>query len=101
VTTPCLRPLPLFVLLVTGRAGLSAENGHELANLERSFWLHASQAAKSQKGYWGAGFSPSAAPSEQDVRNAATLLTDKYAANRLYLVYHHEIPLQAAEQAFR
>ena len=93
--------LLLFVLLVTGRIGLSAEKGHDLASLERSFWLHASLSAKSQKGYWGAGFPAASSPTEQEIRNAAKLLTDKVAANRLYLVYHHEIPLQEAEQVFR
>ena len=101
VITPCRRLLLLFVLLVTGRTGLSAEKDHDLANLERSFWLHASLATKSQKGYWGPAFPASPSPTETDIRNAAKLLTDKYAANRLYLVYHHEIPLQEAEQVFR
>ena len=101
VMTRYRRLLLLFVLLVTGRIGLSAEKGHDLANLERSFWLHASLATKSQKGYWGPVFPASSSPTETDIRNAAKLLTDKYAANRLYLVYHHEIPLQEAEQVFR
>ena len=98
---PCLRPLLLFVLLITGRAGTSAENGHDLASLERSFWLHVSLATKSQKGYRGPAFPASPSPTETDIQNAAKLLTDKYAANRLYLVYHHEIPLQEAERVFR
>ena len=99
--TPCLRPLLLFVLLVTGHIGLSAEKGYDLASLERSFWLHASLAAKSQRGYWGPAFPAFPSPTETDIRNAARLLTDTYAANRLYLVYHHEIPLADAEQVFR
>lgn len=93
--------LPLFVLLVTGRAGWSAEKGHDLLSVERSSWLHTSLATKSQKGYWGPNFPASPSPTETDIRNAAKLLTDRYAANRLYLVYHREIPLQEAERVFR
>ena len=74
---------------------------HNLANLERSFWLHASLAASTQRGYWGPEFPASPTPTEADIRNAAKLLTGSYAANRLYLVYHHEIPFFDAEQVFR
>ncbi len=101
MTIPHLRLLLLFVLLVTGGIGLSAETDHDLSSLERSFWLHASLATKSQKGYWGPNFPASSSPTETDIRNAAKLLTDNCAANRLYLVYHHEIPLQEAEQVYR
>jgi hypothetical protein len=100
-TVPHLRLLLVFILFATGRTGLSAETNHDLASLERSFWLHASLATQSQKGYWGPNFAASPSPAETDIRNAANLLTDKYAANRLYLVYHHELPLQDAEQVFR
>jgi len=98
---PYLRLLLLVILLATGRTGWSTETGHDLGNMERSFWLHASLCAKTQKGYWGPGFPPSLTPSEQEVRNAARLLTDTYAANRLYLVYHHEVPLADNQQVFR
>jgi hypothetical protein len=95
--------VPLLCCILFFRVGpfLLADDSHNLANLERSFWLHASLATKSQKGYWGPAFPASPSPTETDIRNAAKLLTDKYAANRLYLVYHHEIPLQDAEQVFR
>jgi hypothetical protein len=64
-------------------------------------WLHASLAATAQKGYWGPAYPASSSPTESDIRNAAKLLTDTYAANRLYLVYHGEITLDDAEQVFR
>lgn len=101
MTTRYYKLLLVFILLGTGRTGLSTETDHDLPSLERSFWLHASLATKSQKGYWGPTFPASPVPTETDIRNAAKLLTDHYAANRLYLVYHHEIPLQEAEQVFR
>ncbi len=97
----CVSLLLVFVLLVTGRICLPAETGHALARLERSFWLHTSLAAKAQKGYWGQNLPASPTPSEQDIQNAAKLLTDTYAANRLYLVFHNEIPLADSEQVFR
>jgi hypothetical protein len=50
VSDSCPRLLLLLVLLVTGRIGSSAERGHDLANLERSFWLHASLAGKDREG---------------------------------------------------
>ena len=50
---------------------LSADDTHELANLDRSFWFHASLAAKTQQGYWGPGFPASPSPMETDIRNAA------------------------------
>ena len=99
--TPWPKSALVCVLLITGHFVLAAGQSHDLAKLERSFWLHASLAAKAQKGYWGPGFPPSPTPSEQDIQNAAKLLTDTYAANRLYLVYHKEIPLADTEHVFR
>jgi hypothetical protein len=88
----------MFVTLAVGEAGSGAE--HVLASLERSFWLHASLAPVTQKGYWGPAFSGSLPPTDQEIRNAAKLLSETYAASRLYLVYHHEIPLEDAERVF-
>jgi hypothetical protein len=88
----------LCILFVAGRS--LAADGHVLASLERSFWLHASFAPMAQRGYWGAEFPASKAPTDQDIRNAAKLLTGPYAANRLYLVYHHEISVEEAERVF-
>ena len=93
MSNPWPKLLLIFVLLATGRIGLSADNKHDLPRLERSFWLHASLASTAQKGYWGPAFPASPSPTEPDIQNAAKLLTSTYAANRLYLVYHAEIPL--------
>jgi hypothetical protein len=101
MSNPWPKLLLTFVLLATGGIGLAAHTTHNLANLERSFWLHASLAATAQKGYWGPAYPASPRPSEQDIRNAAKLLTSTHAANRLYLVYHAEIPVDDAEQVFR
>ena len=100
MSTPWPKLLLIFVLLVTGRIGLSADNKHDLPRLERSFWLHASLAPTAQKGYWGPAYPASPSPTESDIQNAAKLLTSTYAANRLYLVYHAEIPVEDAVQVF-
>ncbi len=90
--------LCLMLLLGVHRATAGAEHDKQL--LERSFWLHASLASVAQKGYWGPDYPASSAPSEAAVRNAAGLLANRYAANRLYLVYHKELPLAEAERVF-
>lgn len=71
------------------------------ATLERSFWLHASLAADSRCGYWGPGFPEAVAAGEAEIRNAARLLSGDYAANRVYLIYHREMPPDAAMTCFR
>lgn len=101
MSTPWPKLLLVFVLLTLGSIGLSADNKHDLPRLERSFWLHASLAATAQKGYWGPAYPASPSPTESDIRNAAKLLTNTYAANRLYLVFHAEIPVDDAERTFR
>jgi len=68
--------------------------------LERSYWLHASLGSTTHKGYWGWNLKPTDPPSREEVRNAARLLGGPYAANRLYLIYHHEMPIEAARQVF-
>lgn len=91
----------LGMILIAGHLLLAADDsGHHLVSLERSFWLHASLAPSAQKGYWGPEFPDCSPPSEQDIRNAVSQLTGPYAANRLYLVYHHEMPLEAVERVF-
>jgi len=72
-----------------------------LADLERSYWVHASLGWMPHKGYWGMELATCQPPTEPQVRNAAQLLTGHYAANRLYLVYHKEIMISQAEQVFR
>ncbi len=91
-------PLVVCVALAAGDTGLAAE--HALASLERSFWLHASLAAVAQKGYWGPAYAACLPPTDQEIHTAARILTGPYAANRLYLVYHHEITLEEAERTF-
>jgi hypothetical protein len=71
-----------------------------LAKLERSYWLHASLASSPLQGYWGMGFPAAVKPTEAEVRNAARLLASDYAASRLYLIYHKELPLADAEAVF-
>ncbi len=71
-----------------------------LAKLERSYWLHASLASSPLQGYWGMGFPAAVKPTEAEVRNAARLLAGDYAASRLYLIYHKELPLADAEAVF-
>ncbi|MBI2298825.1 MAG: hypothetical protein HYU66_07740 [Armatimonadetes bacterium] len=68
--------------------------------LGRSYWLHASLGDLTQRGYWGPDFPATPPPTGDEVRRAAALLTGPYAANRLYLVYHHELPLDQARTLF-
>lgn len=67
---------------------------------ERSFWLHASLASAAQRGYWGPEFPACRPPTDGEIRNAVGVLCDACAANRLYLVYHREMPLADAERTF-
>jgi hypothetical protein len=74
--------------------------GAQAPELERSYWLHASLGLFTQKGYWGPDYPASQAPSRAEIANAARLLVSEYAANRLYLVYHGEIPGDEARRVF-
>lgn len=67
---------------------------------ERSYWLHASLGASVQEGYWGTGFPVGPAPEPEAVRQAARLLVETYHANRLYLIYHHELPPERLAPVF-
>ncbi len=71
-----------------------------MAKLERSYWLHASLASQPQRGYWGMDFPAAVKPAEPEIQNAARLLSNDYAVNRLYLIYHNEIPIADTEQVF-
>lgn len=73
---------------------------HRLRGLERSYWVHASLAALPQKGYWGPAFPAAVPPTPEEVKRAAGLLAGEYGANRLYLIYHQEIPLDEARRVF-
>ena len=88
------------ILASLGAASALAVDKAGLAKLERSYWLHASLASSPLRGYWGMGFPAAIKPTEAEVRNAACLLTEDYAASRLYLIYHKELPLADAEAVF-
>jgi hypothetical protein len=92
----------LSVLFGVAHPAVADENA--LASLERSFWLHAwlhaSLTPLAQRGYWEPGFPACLPPTDQEIGNAANVLTGPYAANRLYLVYHHEISLDEAQKVF-
>lgn len=86
--------------ILLGAARWAAADEHTLASLERSFWLHASLAPVAQKGYWGRRFPDAPPPTDPEIRNATRLLTGPYAANRLYLIYHHEISVEDVRRVF-
>lgn len=90
------RFISLLILFGWLPFAISAEN----AQLERSYWLHASLGLFTQRNYFGANFPATPMPTEQQVQNAARVLTGPYAANRLYLMYHREVPLKEARQLF-
>jgi hypothetical protein len=69
------------------------------ADLERSFWVNVSLASPAL-GYWGTDFPKARRPTDVEIANAARILTRDAAANRLYLIYHHELPLNEARAAF-
>lgn len=68
--------------------------------LERSYWLHASLADDTRRGYWGPAYPAPPAPTEGEVRAAARLLCGPMGANRLYLIYHGEITASDATRVF-
>ncbi|MBI5773742.1 MAG: hypothetical protein HZA89_08370 [Verrucomicrobia bacterium] len=69
--------------------------------LERSFWVHASLGLMTQRNYFGPDFPATVMPWQTQVERAARLLTTTYAANRLYLIYHREVPVEEARTLFR
>lgn len=83
---------------VTGLAG--SEPQLNPAKLERSYWVHASLGLFTQKGCFGAEFPATEPPPRQEIINAAGLLTGSYGANRLYLIYHKEMPIEDARRIF-
>ena len=78
----------------------SAKQSHNLAKLERSFWINVSLATP-KLGYWGTGFPAAVKPSAPAIANAARVLCGDSSANRLYLIYHHELPVANAQEVFR
>src|SRR4051812_11828884 len=85
--------LAMVLALFVAESSLADPSHRELKHLERSFWVHASLAGQAQQGYLGTNFLSASAPTETQIRNAVRLLTEDYAANRLYLIYHREIPI--------
>ena len=73
----------------------------EAMPLERSFWLHASLGLFTQRNYFGAEFPATPMPTREQVASAARLLTTTYAANRLYLIFHRELPVADSRTLFR
>jgi hypothetical protein len=69
-------------------------------HLERSFQLQVSLSNLPDVGQWSTNFPAAALPLESEIRHAARLLTEDYAANRLYLVYQKEISISDAERLF-
>lgn len=87
-------------MIVAGAAWATAAATPSTSRLERSYWVHASLGAATQRGYWGTNFPAAAAPSGAEITKAAGLLSANYGANRLYLIYHNEIPALEARRVF-
>jgi hypothetical protein len=92
----CARAIAFVALLSLSRIA----DGHELMALERSFWINVSLAAP-KRGYWGPDFPATVAPSEVEIGNAARVLIAGAHPNRLYLIYHHELPVTEVVRIFR
>lgn len=90
----------VFLLGIASRVGAEPAD-RRLASLERSYWLHASLAPRPWNNYWRPGAPDCPVPTNREIANAARLLAGPYAANRLYLMYHREIPPDAARVVFQ
>jgi hypothetical protein len=73
---------------------------HAAEPLERSFWLNAALAVP-RLGYWGTTFPPPVAPTTAEIANAARVLIEQAAPNRLYLIHHRELPFAETARLFR
>jgi hypothetical protein len=82
------------------RSSNAAANVDQKAPMERSYWVHASLGLFTQRGYFGPQFPATDPPTQAEVTQAAHLLTGAYAANRLYLIYHKEMPIEDAIRVF-
>ena len=69
-------------------------------DLERSYWVHASLGPFTQQNYFGPQYPATILPTQREIRNAAGLLIGRYGANRLYLIYHKEMPFADAQRVF-
>lgn len=97
-TIACLRWVVICGMVLFEMVSLT--QAADSTQIERSYWLHASLGLFTQRNYFGPDFPATPAPTEQQVRNAARTLVGSYAANRLYLIYHRELPLEEARQLF-
>lgn len=78
----------------------ASTKAHDLAKLERSFWLNASLSAP-KLGYWGMNFSAPVPPTSTEIANAARTLVEQANPNRLYLIHHSELPFGETARIFR
>ncbi len=90
----------LHLSLIALLSIVTASSGHDLAKLERSFWLNASLAVP-KLGYWGTSFAPPEAPTSAEITNAARMLIKQANPNRLYLIHHRELPVAETKRIFR
>ncbi len=74
-------------------------DAHDLAKLERSFWLNASLSTP-KLGYWGSNFAPPTPPTPTEIANAARMLLEQANPNRLYLIHHSELPFAETARVF-
>lgn len=93
---------PLWFLLLLLQAGGMAVTEAEAQPVrpERSYWVHASLGPFTQRNYFGTNFPATASPCREEVANAARLLSGRYGANRLYLIYHRELSDGDARRVF-
>ena len=92
--------LALIIATVVALGAASvAEEGPENLPEEHSFWLHASLGLRTQKNYFGPDYPATPSPTREEIEKAARVL-EGYGANRLYLIYHREVPIDEARQLF-
>ena len=96
----CLSRQWAVVLILWTVGWVLAEPKAHLVPPERSYWVHASLGQFTQLGYYGTNYPATTLPTRDEVAHAAHLLSDVYGANRLYLIYHNEMPERAARTVF-
>ncbi len=67
---------------------------------ERSLWINAALTAP-KRGYWGPSYSEATLPEPDAITNAARVLIRDANPSRLFLIYHHELPVEHALTLFR
>lgn len=88
------------LLCLLAALSLTCASAQDLSKLDRSFWLNASLAVP-KLGYWGANFTPPQPPTTAEIANAARVLIEQAAPNRLYLIHHRELPFAETARIFR